>query len=314
MAKEQEMTIYKLKRRSLSTKIGQDHVEHCDNVKYLKKIPKNFFHLIVTSPPYNLNKEYEKKQKIKDYIRDQEKIIQECIRVLHPKGSICWQVGNYIKKGEIIPLDMPIYDLFKKRGLKLRNRIIWHFEHGLHASKRLSGRYETILWFTKKDDYIFNLDKVRVPQKWPNKRHYQGPKKGQISSNPKGKNPSDYWNESTLDIWKKPNDPQIWDIPNVKSMHPEKTTHPCQFPIGLIDPLVQALTRKGQNVLDPYMGVGSTIIAAIKNQRNGYGCDIQKPYVQQARERIRQFKKGKLKIRENEKGKHPGPKKLGMSA
>src|SRR5262249_45679680 len=91
------------------------------------------------------------------------------------------------------------YDIFKDAGFKLRNRIIWHFEHGLHASKRFSGRYETILWFTKSEDYTFNLDSVRVPSKYPGKLHYKGEKRGLPSGNPLGKNPSDLWTILTKD-------------------------------------------------------------------------------------------------------------------
>jgi len=62
-------------------------------------------------------------------------------------------------------------------GLKLRNRIVWHFGHGLLASKKFSGSNEAILWFTKNDDYIFKLNAVRIPQKYPYKKHFNGPKR-----------------------------------------------------------------------------------------------------------------------------------------
>ena len=158
---------------------------------------------------------------------------------------------------------------------------MWHFGHGLHCSKRLSGRYETILWFTKGDDYIFNLDPIRVPSKYPNKKYFKGPNSGKISGNPLGKNPSD-----------------VWEIPNVKSNHIEKTIHPCQFPVELVERLVLALTNKGDIVLDPYMGVGSSVIAAIKHNRRGYGCEIVQEYVDIARDRINDFYAGRLKTRE----------------
>jgi adenine-specific DNA-methyltransferase len=179
------------------------------------------FDLIITSPPYNIGKSYEAKTSIEAYLESQEEIIRELIRVLSEQGNICWQTGNYVDKGEIFPLDIFYYQIFKKFNLKLRNRIIWHFGHGLHASKRFSGRYETILWFTKSDDYIFNLDEVRVPSKYPGKRHFKGPNKGKLSGNPLGKNPSDIW-EIILKDWEE----GLWDIPNVKSNHPEKTEHP----------------------------------------------------------------------------------------
>jgi len=258
----------------------------------LKKFEDGKFDLIITSPPYNVGKSYETKTSIEKYLETQEQIIGELVRTLSNRGSSCWQVGNYVDKGEVFPLDIFYYQIFKKDGLKLRNRIIWHFEHGLHASNRFSGRYETILWFTKTDDYIFNLDNVRVPSKYPGKRHFKGPKKGLPSGNPLGKNPSDIWLIVERD-W----DKTIWDIPNVKSNHPEKTEHPCQFPVELVERCVLALTNEGSWVLDPFAGVGSTIIGAIKNNRNAVGIEKAKQYCELAKKRIEDLKEDKLKIR-----------------
>ncbi|HSH50875.1 MAG TPA: DNA methyltransferase, partial [Bacteroidales bacterium] len=196
-----------------------------DTYENLKNIEDEKFDLVITSPPYNVGKEYETKTSIEKYLEEQEKVIKELVRVTSQQGNICWQVGNYVEKGEIFPLDIYYYQIFKKFKLQLRNRIIWHFGHGLHASNRFSGRYETILWFSKTNDYIFNLDDVRVPSKYPGKRHFKGPKRGQLSGNPKGKNPSDVW-EIIVRDWEK----ELWEIPNVKSNHPEKTEHPCQYP------------------------------------------------------------------------------------
>ncbi|WP_225154046.1 site-specific DNA-methyltransferase [Bradyrhizobium sp. NBAIM08] len=141
-------------------------------------------HLIITSPPYNIGKAYEKRTTNELYIEQQAATIAEAVRLLHPRGSICWQVGNGIEDGEVFPLDILLYPKFKDHGLKLRNRIVWTFGHGLHCQKRLSGRHETILWFTKSDDYTFNLDPIRVPSKYPLKKHFKGPNKGKVSSNP----------------------------------------------------------------------------------------------------------------------------------
>lgn len=181
-------------------KITRNFNENSDLVYYngdcmelFKQLPDNYFKLIITSPPYNIGKEYEKREKLEVYLDFQKKVINESVRILHNNGSICWQVGNYVENGEIIPLDTLLYPIFSDLGLKLRNRIVWHFGHGLHASKRFSGRYEVILWFTKSDNYTFNLDPIRIPQKYPNKRHFKGPNKGKLSGNPLGKNPSDIW-------------------------------------------------------------------------------------------------------------------------
>jgi len=266
---------------------------HCgDAEEFIKTIPNEKVKLIITSPPYNLGKEYEKKKQIELYLKEQEQVILELIKKLRADGSICWEVGNYVEDAEVFPLDAFYYDIFKRQGLKLRNRIIWRFNHGLHASKRFSGRYETILWFTKSDDYTFNLDQVRVPSKYPGKRHFKGPKRGLPSCNPLGKNPSDIW-EFIAQEW----DKELWDIPNVKSNHPEKTIHPCQFPIELVERCVLALTDEDDWVLDPYCGVGSALIAALKHRRRAIGVDKEERYIAIARQRIEDFYACRLKIR-----------------
>lgn len=246
----------------------------------LRQIPSNLIKLVVTSPPYNIGKPYEKKLNLNEYLSQQKEVIGECTRVLHRSGSICWQVGNYINKGKIIPLDIALYPIFASFGLHLRNRIVWHFGHGLHASKRFSGRYEVILWFTKSDTYFFNLDAVRVRQKYPQKKHFKGPQKGKLSSNPLGKNPTD-----------------IWDIPNVKANHVEKTVHPCQFPVELVERLVLSMTEEWDWVLDPFMGVGSTLVAALIHNRKAAGAEILPEYTRIARERINLAQRGELRIR-----------------
>jgi len=255
-------------------------IECRDNLDFMRSLKKDSMHLIVTSPPYNIGKAYEKRTSMEVYIESQAATIAEAVRLLHPRGSICWQVGNHVDEGEIFPLDAVLYPIFKNHGLRLRNRIIWTFGHGLHCQKRLSGRHETILWFTKDDDYTFNLDPIRIPSKYPDKKHFKGPNRGQMSGNPLGKNPSD-----------------VWDIPNVKSNHVEKLDHPCQFPVGLVERLVLGLTNSGDNVLDPYLGVGSTAIAALKNGRNAYGCDITEEYIDAALDRVARFEAGTLRTR-----------------
>jgi adenine-specific DNA-methyltransferase len=264
-----------------------------DVADLLAKIPDNSINLIVSSPPYNLGKSYETRQSVQAYLANQANVINELVRVLSPTGNLCWQVGNFVDNGEIIPLDILYYPIFKDLGLKLRNRIVWHFGHGLHASLRFSGRYETILWFSKTDDYYFNLDDVRVPAKYPGKRYYKGPKKGQISGNPQGANPTDTWEVNVLQDW----ETLWWDVPNVKSNHPEKTLHPCQFPVELIQRLVLALTKKGDWVFDPYAGVGSSLIAAIMHERRAMGAEKESAYVEEVKIRIENLLAGDLPLR-----------------
>lgn len=263
-----------------------------DTSDFVDTLPDNSVKLIITSPPYNLGKAYEDRVSIEKYLAQQAQIIEKLYRVLRSDGSICWQVGNFVDNGEVYPLDIYYYSLFKKQGLFLRNRIIWHFGHGLHTSKRFSGRYETILWFTKGDNYTFNLDPVRVPSKYPGKRHHKGPNKGKPSGNPKGKNPSDVWTGFAQE-W----EACFWEIPNVKSNHPEKTVHPCQFPVELVERCVLALTNENDWVFDPFAGVGSSLIAAIKRNRRAMGSEQEITYTDIARERIASYFNGTLKIR-----------------
>lgn len=251
-----------------------------DNLSFMETLDEGQMKLIVTSPPYNLGKDYEKRISLDAYIKRQERVIEKCIDLLHPQGSLCWQVGNYVENGDIVPLDTILYPIFRAKGLRLRNRIVWQFGHGLHSTKRLSGRYETINWWTKGDNYTWNLDPIRVPSKYPGKRHYKGPYIGKLSGNPKGKNPSD-----------------VWSFPNVKSNHPEKTVHPCQFPVELVERLVLSMTNPGDAVFDPFMGVGSSAIAALMRGRTPYGCDTVQEYVDIAHERVQQLQYGILRTR-----------------
>lgn len=251
-----------------------------DCLDLLARLPDGSVRLVITSPPYNIGKSYERRKALDEYLDGQAAVLRECVRVLMPGGSLCWQVGNYVDKGAIVPLDMLLYPILSGMGMVMRNRIIWHFEHGLHCTRRLSGRYETINWYTKGDGYVFHLDPIRVPQKYPNKRHYKGPARGSFSSNPKGKNPGD-----------------VWIFPNVKNNHVEKTIHPCQFPVELPERLVLALSNPGDLVLDPYMGAGSTLIAAIRHGRRAAGADIVPEYVALARERIELEWRGELRTR-----------------
>ena len=270
-----------------------DIVLECnDTVKFTKKIPDESVQLIITSPPYNIGKSYETRVSIQDYLDTQAELIKELVRTLRPDGNLCWQVGNYIEKSEVFPLDIYYYPIFKDAGLKLRNRIIWHFGHGLHASKRFSGRYETLLWFTKTDDYVFNLDEVRVPSKYPNKRHFKGKKRGELSGNPQGKNPSDFWGKIKEEF-----DVGVWGIPNVKANHVEKTGHPCQFPVELVERCVLAMTDKDDIVFDPYAGVASSLVAAVKHGRKALGVDRAKEYIQIGEDRLRKLIEGTLETR-----------------
>jgi len=258
-----------------------------DCLDMLASMPDGCAQLAVTSPPYNLGKEYETPLDMGEYVSWQVKVAAECARVLEPRGSLCWQVGNHVRHGggaaSVAPLDCVLWAGLSGLGLTLRNRIVWAFEHGMHCSRRFSGRHEAILWFTKAADrdYIFDLDPVRVPQKYPGKRHFKGAKAGQYSGNPAGKNPGDFWL-----------------IPNVKANHVEKTPHPCQFPVELAERLVLSLTEEGGLVVDPFAGSGSALVAAARCGRRSAGAEVDGRYCEIAADRLGRLGRGELKVRE----------------
>lgn len=269
-----------------------------DCLEFLRQQPDESVDLVITSPPYCMNRAYENPEDDVNTFKEKHEIIfEELYRVVKPGGSICWQVGYHVSKSCVIPLDFIIYEIFsrlsktKKYPLILRNRIIWTFGHGLNSTNRFSGRHEVILWFTKGNGKVFNLDVVRVPQKYPGKKYYKGPHKGEYSGNPLGKNTSD-----------------VWDIPNVKANHVEKTAHPCQFPVAIPRRLIKALSNPGDVVLDMFLGSGSTAVASILEKRYFIGAEIQPSYFEIAKERILESENGTIKVREDKPIEKPNLK------
>jgi adenine-specific DNA-methyltransferase len=271
---------------------------HGDVLDQLGSVQSETCSLVVSSPPYNIRKPYERsdKRNYKEYIAWQRNVIKALSAKISENGSVCWQVGTYVSDGEVFPLDIPFVEIFRTLGFKLRNRIIWRYNFGLNADRRFSGRYETLLWFTKSDEYYFNLDPVRIPQLYPGKRHSakKGAKAGLPSGNPLGKNPSDYWEFLAENDFK--SNP-VWDIPNVKSRHQERTNHPCQFPVELVERCVLALTKPGDIVLDPFLGTGASAIAAVKHGRGAIGIDRDASYLDTARDRLAELALGVLPLR-----------------
>ncbi len=240
-----------------------------DCLKLLKSLPDESVDLVVSSPPYNLGKEYEAKQALENYLQEQTVVLHECSRILKSTGSLFWQIGAFSNKGMLIPLDIRFFPILESCGLIPKNRIIWARQHGLHARKKFSCRHETLLWFTKSDNYIFNLDAIRVPQKYQNKKHYRGNRKGELSCNPDGKNPGD-----------------IWLFRNVKHNHEEQTIHPCQFPEDMIARIILSTTNKNDIVFDPYMGSGTVAVVAKDYERNFIGAELERKYHQVALRRL----------------------------
>lgn len=231
-------------------------------MKVIPTIEDGTIDMVLTSPPYKIGKEY-------DETIDYEKFLNLLFPKIKEDGVFCWQVGNIVNKGTITPIDILTNQFFLDNGYKMLNRVIWHFGHGYHCKNRFSHRYETVCVYVKTMKHTFNLDDVRIPSKYPNKKHYKGPKKGQLSGNPLGKNPED-----------------VWTISNVKHNHPEKTDHPCQFPEALCERLIKAFSNKGDIVMDPFMGSGTTGIVASGLDRDFLGIEMESSYFDIAQKRI----------------------------
>jgi len=232
-----------------------------DCLDLMRDLPDECVDLVISSPPYNLGKAYEAKRALEVYLQEQTEVLREATRILKSTGSVFWQVGSFSDAGMLIPLDIRFFPILESLGLVPRNRIAWARQHGLHGRKKFSCRYETILWFTKSDAYIFNLDGIRVPQKWQNKKHYRGERRGELSCNPDGKNPGD-----------------IWVFRNVKHNHEEQTIHPCQFPEDLVARVVLSVTNPEGVVFDPYMGAATTAVVARNLGRNFMGAELDPNY------------------------------------
>jgi adenine-specific DNA-methyltransferase len=240
-----------------------------DCLEQLRGMPDGCVDLVVSSPPYNLGKEYEAKRALEVYLEEQTVVLRECHRVLKSTGSIFWQVGAFSERGQLIPLDIRFFPILESFGMQPRNRIMWIRQHGLHARNKFSARHETLIWFTKSDDYKFSLENIRVPQKYQNKKYHKGDKHGEFSCNPDGKNPGD-----------------IWAFRNVKHNHEEQTIHPCQFPEDLIARVVLATTDKGDVVYDPYMGAGTVAVVARDEGRQYLGAELDERYYEVCQRRL----------------------------
>ena len=256
-------------------------VHHGDWRDLVSQIPQNSIDLTITSPPYCIGKSYDTSKTLDTFRDEHLDIIPRIVEVTKPGGNICWQVGYHVQNASLTPLDFIVHEVFSSiPGIVLRNRLIWTFNSGLHCSRRLSGRHEVVLWYSKGENYHFDLDPIRQPQLYPGKKHHKGRKRGQFSGNPLGKNPGD-----------------VWSIPQIKASSVEKTQHPCQFPIGLVQGLIRALCPTGGIVIDPYSGSGSTGAAAAIEGRRFAGSEVNEEFYRLSVERIEMAISGTLRFR-----------------
>lgn len=237
-----------------------------DVLDFLDALPDNSVGMHFTSPPYNLGKPYGDAPGA-DLMRYTffhgwlMQVISEMARTVKPGGVICINTGKTRDwEGNLMPMDVMLFEDLRRSGLTFQSRIIWEIKHGLTPSQRLADRHETILVFSKGAQATFNPNAARMPQKQPDKRAFKGPNKGQLSGNPYGAHPSDVWS----------------DISQVGHNHPDKLhgSHPAQFPTKLAKRAILLYTRAGDLVCDAFRGSGSTAVAAKESGRDFVGADL----------------------------------------
>jgi adenine-specific DNA-methyltransferase len=241
-----------------------------DVLDTLRTFPDEHADLVITSPPYNIGKEYEALRDLDQYLNWCSEWMREIYRVTKPSGSFWLNLG-YLEvegKGRAVPLP---YLLWDKSPFYLLQEVVWQYGAGVASRRAFSPRNEKWLWFVKNsEDYFFDLDAVRDPDvKYPNQK-----KNGKLKCNPLGKNPGD-----------------VWAIPKVTSgagrASAERTAHPAQFPLAVVERVIRACSRVGQLVLDPFSGSGSTLVGCVRTERRGLGIEIRPDYCTIAERRLR---------------------------
>ena len=247
----------------------------CDALEAMDQLPKSIMDLSVTSPPYNIGKEYETKMPLEDYIEWSMKWINQAYVLCKPFGAFWLNLGytEVQGKGRAVPIP---YLIWGKTDFYLLQEIVWNYGAGVATKRIFSPRNEKFLWYVKSPDrYTFNLDAVRDPNvKYPNQK-----KNGKLRVNPLGKNPTDTWQF-----------PKVTTGKNLTGQRasPERTKHPAQFPVSVIDRIVKASSNHGDILFDPFIGSGTTAEVAIRNGRNAIGFEIKPEYISIAVERLEQ--------------------------
>jgi DNA modification methylase len=243
-------------------------VEFGDCRRLLKELPKASIKLIVTSPPYNLEKKYglyKDSVPLEQWTELIDEVLKDSHDVLSADGSFFLNLSPIPDKktSEIIPLESIAWQLAKRHGYFLRNTIVWHFNNMQNCVNRLSGRWESVLWFVKDiNKYTFNLDEVRIPVLTKNDKRFDASR---------GRNPTD-----------------VWYFDRVNNMTKKKygITAPCVYPVPLIERIIKMASNEGDWILDPFLGSGTTLVACKKTNRNGVGFEIDSKYEKTIEKRL----------------------------
>lgn len=223
-------------------------------VEKLRDLKNESVDLIIADPPYNLNKDYGNKSDSKsfdEYLRFTKDWTKEATRILKPTGTIYVFMGfrfiSYLY--QILENDNSLY---------FNNWICWFYTQGIGKKKGFSPRHDDILMFTKSNHFTFNLDEVRVPQKY-----YRS------INNMRGANPGD-----------------VWEFSHIHYCQENRQNHPTQKPEGLIERMVLASSNANDLVLDPFAGSGTTLRVCQQLNRNCLGIELNADYVKMIENRL----------------------------
>lgn len=264
---------------AIKNKLGKPYFEaegillyNTDCMSAMRALPALSVDLTLTSPPYNIGKAYENPMPLDEYLEWCERWIAQVYRLTKPDGAFWLNLGYLEIPGKAKAVPIP-YLLWNRTPFYLLQEVVWNYGAGVATKRMFAPRNEKLLWYVKSPDrYTFNLDDVRDPDvKYPNQK-----KNGKLKCNPLGKNPSD-----------------VWQIAKVTSgtnrSSKERTPHPAQFPLAMIDRIVKACSNEWELVVDPFIGSGTTAVAALVNNRQVLGFEISEEYCQITIMRVRQL-------------------------
>lgn len=243
-----------------------------DSLELMKRLPASLLDLTVTSPPYNIGKEYETVRPLDQYLDWCEAWIKEVHRLTQNDGAFWLNVG-YIevpKKGRAVPIP---YLLWNRTPFYLLQEVVWNYGAGVACRNMFSPRNEKFLWYVKDlESYCFNLDAVRDPDvKYPFQK-----KNGKLKCNPAGKNPTDVWQFSKV-------------TSGTDRSSEERTPHPAQFPAAVIDRIIKCSSDAGDLIFDPFVGSGTAAEVALRNGRQVFGIELNPAYVEIAARRLESY-------------------------
>lgn len=269
--------------QALKVQLGRPFFEDTDILLYkmdcleaMKMVQGDVIDLTITSPPYNIGKAYETQLPLQDYLDWCESWMLEIYRITESQGAFWLNLGYLEIEDRARAIPIP-YLLWQRSPFYLVQEVIWNYGAGLHTKQMFSPRNEKFLWYVKTpEEYVFHLDAVRDKDvKYPNQK-----KNGKLKCNPLGKNPSD-----------------VWQIPKVTSGHKrsskERMPHPAQFPVAVIDRIIKACSDEEDIVMDPFMGSGTTAIAALENGRKVVGFEISEQYCELIAKRVSTYLKNR---------------------